>query len=195
MKDIKIEFTNFFFKPLDKKTIRKDINFKAGVYFWFTDEQALKKLKIEKNGNLFQIVRENEPLFLIYIGIGPSNGEVKRQFLKDRITNCHLGKLINKSTFRQSISALLEHKPFNKKIGKNIKIFVESGSESDISDLIKSSFSLAIIQHSEPWTIEKGLIQTYKPPINLAGNEAGWFYDRMKEKRDKHRELGKVNLG
>ena len=75
-----------------------------------------------------------------------------------------------------------------------MKIFVESGSEREITDLITNTFSFGVLKHNEPWTIENEFIQTYEPPINLAGNQNGWFYSRMKERRDIHREFGKKNV-
>jgi hypothetical protein len=193
MKDIEIKFTRFFCNPIDKRTIRNGINFKAGVYFWFTNGQSLEKLKIPISDKLFRIERDNKPLYLIYIGIGPSN-ENSKQVLKKRIASNHLGNKICNSTLRQSISALIGHKPFNKKVGKNMKIFVESDSEREITDLITNTFSFGVLEHNAPWTIENKFIQTYEPPINLAGNQNGWFYISMKKRRDIHRERGKKNV-
>ena len=193
MKNTEIEFTHFFCNPIDKGTIRNKINFKAGVYFWFTNEESLKKLDIPICDKLFRIEGCNKPLYLIYIGIGPSNKNSK-QFLKKRIASNHLGNKICNSTLRQSISALIGHTPSNKKVGKNMKIFVERDLEKEITDLITNTFSFGVIEHNEPWTIENKFIQTYQPPINLAGNQNGWFYSSMKERRDIHRERGKTDV-
>jgi hypothetical protein len=182
----------FFNKTLVKSTIRRGITFEKGIYFWFADEYALRRLNIPLEP-LYQIFKNTECLYLIYIGIGPKSPNTK-QILKERICKCHLGNGIRQSTLRQSISALLEHNPFNSRVGKDMKIFLEPTLESEITNLINEHFSVGFIKHNEPWEIEKGFIQTYEPPINLDGNRLGWFYDTMKRKRDNHREFGKANV-
>ncbi len=194
MAELKLEFDRFFEPILDKAVIRNNIDFQKGIYFWFVNEASLNRLNIPINSNLHWVYRNNQTLYLIYIGIGPSNQNVRRQFLKDRITKCHLGKHINQSTLRQSISALLEHRPYNKMVGQNMKIFIEKDLESEITDFISNGFSLGVLGHDEPWSIEGEFIHNYNPPINLSGNQNGWFYNEMSLRRATHRAIGAEDI-
>jgi hypothetical protein len=194
MAELKLDFDHFFEPILDKAVIRNNISFQSGIYFWFVNEASLNRLKIPMSSNLYWIYKNNQNFYLIYIGIGPSNQNVRRQFLKDRITKCHLGKYINQSTLRQSISALLEHKPYNKMVGQNMKIFIEPDLESEITDFIINGLSIGVLKHDEPWTIEGEFIQNYNPPINLRGNQNGWFFNEMSLKRANHRAIGAEDI-
>lgn len=194
MPHLKLVFDRFFEPLLDKRNIRSGIDFKRGVYFWFANEKSLSVLQIPLCSNLYWISKSNQKFYLIYIGIGPSNQNVRKQFLKDRITKCHLGKHISRSTLRQSISALLGHRPYNKQVGKNTKIFIEPGLEREISDLISSGLSIGVLKHLEPWTIEGKYLQDFNPPLNLRGNQNGWFFNELTQKRKVHREIGERNF-
>jgi hypothetical protein len=59
-----------------------------------------------------------------------------------------------------------------------------------ITDFITNEFSIGVLRHDEPWTIEGDFIQNYNPPINLRGNQNGWFFNEMILRRAVHREIG-----
>ncbi len=181
MSTINLEFDHFFSRPSDKSFIRKQIDFKRGVYFWFCDENALTSLKIPISKKLHSFELDGQTHYLLYIGIGPRNEFVKTQFLKDRLTKCHLGKRINQSTLRQSISALLGYHAYKKVVGKKgkKKVFIEKDDEYSLSKFMVEHFSIGIIRNEEPWEVEDELITQYSPPINLDGNQSGWYFPCM----------------
>jgi hypothetical protein len=198
--------------PVTKKAVRDNIQKTHGVYFWFANQHALQSLGIPATapqlytldaGSLHlvggnQIVVNNgilsEPYYLVYIGLGPSSVKVKKQFLKQRIANCHLGNYITNSTFRQSLSSLLEHNPFLHQVGQRMKIFVDHQDEHEITQLITNNFVLGVKYDNAPWLIEGGLIAEHEPPINLQGNGNGWFHGNMQATRANHRALAALDV-
>jgi hypothetical protein len=180
-----------FPKPLVKERVKQIVDKKSyGVYFWFADQEALLRLGIPFcNHRLYTYNVETNWYYLVYIGICPRDENTKKQFLRERIVDCHLGNKICNSTFRQSLSALLRnHKPYIKKSGKKNKIYIQEDEEEEITNFIEKHFVLGVQYHNTPWDIEKELIEKYNPPINLTHNIKGWFYDNMSASREIHRE-------
>ena len=183
------------FDKVNVEEIKSQLSFKEGIYFWFADLQTLALLNfltddIEK---LFPMP-EHDGYHLVYIGIGPSSINTKKQFLSNRIIDCHLGKYLTNSTLRQSLASLLKFNGYSKKSGKKNKFFITPDLESEITDIITKHFRLGVIQNSKPWEVEKLYILRYEPPFNLTHNTKGWFYKKMKNCRDAFNETCKSNF-
>jgi len=187
-----------FSKPVTKDLVKKEkelVDNTRGVYFWFADQEALEKLGISSfDPRLYTYNVETNLYYLVYIGIGPRDDNTKKQFLRKRIVDCHLGNKICNSTFRQSLSALLEHEPQSKQSGQRSKICIPIDKELEVTSLITTNFALGVQYHKTPWDIENYFIENYQPPINLKGNKDGWFFKVMDKVRTTHRESAKNNI-
>lgn len=168
----------------NRSLIRKDINFSNGIYFWFANRETVNKL-IGENCTCDLVYHDYMECryYLMYIGIGPRNINTQKQFIRERILNCHLGSKITISTFRQTLSALLEMEA----TGKNRKLFITHEEELKITRLINEGFLLGLCQRDKPWDYERELIRSNAPPLNLQGNEAGKCYQFVWGKRAEQR--------
>ena len=166
--------------------IRNQIQFESGIYYWFADEVLLRLLGIPNNNSLYSINRNGKSFFLLYIGIGPRDANTTKQFIKDRITKCHLGEKITNSTLRLSLSSMI-NKQFYKRVSgsKNkIKFYLLNKDEKHLTNIMMSHMLVSVYRHTAPWTVEQNLIQTHQPPINITHNTNGWFYSTIKSIRN-----------
>ena len=180
-------------KTMNRKNLRSSINFKKGIYYWFASTTALSKLRIDITPeHLFKYTIMGQDYYLVYIGIGPRSDQTKKQFIKQRIVNCHLGKNITNSTFRLSVASLLINEGYSKQSGKNLKFYLAKECEISLSSFIENEFCVCINEHESPWEIESNLIQYYEPPLNLEHNQNGWNYSNMKEVRGEFQRLARA---
>jgi hypothetical protein len=78
---------------LNRTDLKGKIDFQKGIYYWFASPSALKKMKIDIDSKmLHKHLIMGQYYYLVYIGIGPRNDQTKKQFIQQRIFNCHLGK-------------------------------------------------------------------------------------------------------
>jgi hypothetical protein len=170
-------------KGINRPTFRQTITFNKGIYFWFATFEALEKMGITKIKNWQEEIYQKNDHYLVYIGIGPRNENTKKQFLPQRIANCHFGNKITNSTFRLSIASVLSKEGFTKEVGENLKYFIDNNEEAAISKFLENNFCVGLIDDKAPWLKEKPLIHKFQPPLNLQHNAAGWFYKTMNQSR------------
>ena len=90
MKQTNLTFNTFLdLKTINRKSIKNLITFKKGIYFWFASFDAIQKMGITNINNWQKAIYGEREYYLIYIGIGPRDENTQKQFLPQRITNCH----------------------------------------------------------------------------------------------------------
>lgn len=184
MKQINLSFNTFLdLKTISRKSIKNLITFKKGIYFWFASFDAIQKMGITNVNNWQKAIYGEREYYLIYIGIGPRDEKTRKQFLPERITNCHLGNKITNSTFRLSIASILGMEGFTKQVGKNLKYFLDDNDEADINEFLENNFCIGLINDQTPWLNEEKHIHKFQPPLNLMHNVQGWFYNTMNQSR------------
>jgi hypothetical protein len=184
MKQTNLSFNTFLdLKTISRKSIKNLITFKKGIYFWFASFDAIQKMGITNVNNWQKEIYGEREYYLIYIGIGPRDENTRKQFLPQRITNCHLGNKITNSTFRLSIASILGMEGFTKQVGKNLKYFLDDKDENDINEFIENNFCIGLINDPCPWLNEETYIHRFQPPLNLQHNTKGWFYNTMDQSR------------
>lgn len=166
----------------------KNINIpSSGIYFWFAKEYQLQQLNITPIEKLSFVTINNEKYFLIYIGIAPENERSKTQ-LKTRVMQNHMDGNISSSTFRYAIASLLKIQFYCTGEGKNKSYKINN--EDDLTDFIKT-LQVGFFHHEQPWEIEKDLILSFEPPINIEHNKKGWFCKSMRGTRKTSRDTSK----
>jgi len=181
MKNFEFDLT-LHLASFERKDLKEKISFKKGVYYWFASYSALKKMNIDSaSEKLHKHLINGQEYCLVYIGIGPRNDQTKKQFIEQRIVNCHLGKMIKDSTFRLSVATLLGEKGC---IGKNSKCYLLEEREIELSKFIVKEFCVCLTKNEKPWENESNLINCLQPPLNLHHNKNGWNYETMKRKRE-----------
>ena len=184
MKQTNLTFNTFLdLKTINRKSIKNLITFKKGIYFWFASFDAIQKMGITNINNWQKAIYGEREYYLIYIGIGPRDENTQKQFLPQRITNCHLGNKITNSTFRLSIASILGMEGFTKQVGKNLKYFLDNNDEADINKFLETNFCIGLINDQTPWLNEEKHIHKFQPPLNLHHNVQGWFYNTMNQSR------------
>lgn len=184
MRPTQLNFDAFLeLNKINHRTISQLIGFDKGIYFWFATFEAIQKMGITNVNNWHQVIYGEKEYYLLFIGIGPRDEKTQRQFLPQRIINCHLGNKITNSTFRLSIASVLSKEGFTKQVGKNLKYFLDNNDEIDINEFLENNFCIGLINDQTPWLKEKSLIHKFQPPLNLQHNAAGWFYKTMNQSR------------
>lgn len=160
----------------------------CGVYFWWVNEDGLKRLGIPSSQNLYYIRHYQVKYYLSYIGIGPRDRN-SNQLLPVRIMGKHLGKRIKDSTLRYAIASIFKYQ-FYRKLNRKGKFdyYTDSLSESKITSFLRKHFLISVLSDIEPWQMEKGLIQQYSPPLNIEHNKNGWYCTLIKQSRMNSRD-------
>lgn len=157
-------------------------SYKYGIYYWFIKSDKISQI-INYTPNPSNLVHKNIngiDHILTYIGIGPRDSKTKKQFFNNRIINCHLGNKITDSTFRYSLASCLGYDGYKKQVGKNIKYFIKTDDEKELTLFIKNNFTLGIIKNITPWVVENKEIKMYEPPFNIIHNNKGWNLNHFK---------------
>ena len=163
-----------------------------GIYIWFLKRAFREKLPIDFPNELLIALRQEE-YYMLYIGVGPENADLSST-LASRLVGSHIKGNIYGSTFRYSMSALLNLQFFYKdKIDKKGKrkraYYLSKEDETKLSNFLNENCDLCMVNYNNPWTIEESLIAYYSPLLNLEYNKGGWHYRKMKNIR----KLSRIN--
>lgn len=121
-------------------------------------------------------------LTLLYIGISPKS-KLSQQNLYSRI-RYHMRGNAYGSTLRRSLGCLLR-KTLGiqlRRVGSGKPLTFGEG-EAVLSGWLAHNAFVCWVVHDKPWLLEKVLIETAKPPLNLRGNENHPFYPILSEIR------------
>lgn len=159
-----------------------------GIYAFYFDKMPYNGLK-----GLENCVRV-EKWTLLYVGISPGD-ETKKGTIQQRIGSHFGGAIAGLSTLRLSLGCMLSY-------GKDLDITLKcSGGketfgpngEQKLTDWMKEHAQVCWFVIEKPWLVEKEVIQTLQPPINIEHNETHPFCGVLrairKECKDKARAL------
>ena len=108
--------------------------------------------------------------------------------MRSRICGQHLAGNIGSSTFRQSLTALLEceHGWRTRWSGSRAQLIPEHNRA--LSDWQQAQLRLTWVKRLRPWEVERRVIALMRPPLNLAENQNHPLHRRVKDLRKKLRD-------
>ena len=126
-------------------------------------------------------------LKLLYIGISPSKGSCNNsnQNLYNRIRRHSIGNA-STSTLRLSLGCLLDL-PL---VSINNRFVFDR--EDQLTEWIISHAYVVYREDDAPWEKEDNLIKYYQPPLNLANNTNGYFYNFLNLKRKEFKKIART---
>lgn len=133
-----------------------------GFYAWWCRAErlgdSLPPIPLETRSNV------NPSWSLLYVGISPRSA-ASSGVLSTRLGD-HVDGNIGDSTFRQSVASLLiKHLELQPVRGSDRSRLL---NEIPLSQWIAEACGLTFTKCLEPWTLEGAVINTLKPPLNLA---------------------------
>jgi len=144
---------------------------KKGVYAWYFREVP--------SGVPVAAHLKHNGYALLYVGIAPDkrrmDGKPSQERLRARI-RFHFEGNAEGSTLRLSLGCLLGLEL--RRVGSGRRRTFGKG-EKRLSEWMELNAFVAWIEHSQPWTVEKYLIEELSPPLNLKDNEANPFYPTL----------------
>ncbi len=123
---------------------------------------------------------------LLYIGIAPCRPS-SRQKLYGRL-RLHLKRNADVSTLRLSLGCLLAETLGIqlRRVGNGNRMTFAAG-ERKLSDWLEQNAFVVWVVKSEPWEVEKELIQKVSLPLNLEHNKTHPFHDTLSALRDREK--------
>ena len=119
---------------------------------------------------------------LLYIGIAPSSDD-SRSTLRSRLRS-HFRGNASSSTLRLTLGCLLADSLGLRLTRQDSGRFtLASEGEALLSEWLEENAAVAWTSHERPWLAERGLIQQFKTPLNLAGNAEHPFAATLSERR------------
>lgn len=137
-----------------------------GVYGWWFDNRLPL---VPRDGCI-----ERDGKHLLYIGIAPPKDRPVRRGaptpVKSRLWRNHLRGNVRISNLRLSLAALLEQE-----LGltfwrdRRNRVRMDRHHEDKLSNWIAKHAAISVMQHDEPWSLEKTLVRNGPPlPLNLS---------------------------
>lgn len=190
--------TLIFNRPYNIKKMKDCKLCEKGVYIWLLKKDSKLALPIDYTDQ-FLITIEAKQYYILYIGIAPEKEDISSTLIS-RLIGCHINGNIYGSTFRYSLSSLLDLQFFKKKkIGKNGKpktaYSLSKPDESKLNDFLNEHCEVCIVEFERPWTIEQEAIQQYSPPLNIEHNKQGWYYSNIRNFRKHSRRKSFIIQG
>ena len=107
----------------------------------------------------------------------------------------HLGGNTGSSTFRLSLAALLLEAEHFVPVTTKTKFILTRADNRRLSEWQEASLRLAWCEQEEPWdgTLERNVIATMQPPLNLAENRSHPFHATMSAARQNFRNAARQN--
>ena len=150
-----------------------------GFYAWWINDERISDATPALPLN--RPLPVQKPWSLLYIGICPK--KPSNRTIEDRILKDHRGNSIGSSTFRFSLAALLRGQ---------LALTPQQGfdrarisDEPRLGEWIDKNCGLTFAQCDQPWTVEKEIIETLCPPLNLKPG----FHEFRKEVAVQRRRL------
>ncbi len=167
--------------PLDAKRNPRDggLPDSPGFYAWWHVPGSLPAVPSHPHPDGIK-------LDLLYVGIAP-NSATSKQTIRSRVVGNHLGGNTGSSTFRYSLAALLMDAEKFQPTRRGAKYLLNNNDNRRLSEWQQAHLRLTWCAHTEPWTVEAGVIATMTPPMNLAENAAHPFYATMSAARRRFR--------
>jgi hypothetical protein len=127
---------------------------------------------------------------LFYVGIAPRNSK-SRANLRSRVVGNHLSGNTGSSTFRYTLAALLLPKLVLHPFVRGKSFILPSDENRRLSSWRHENLSLTWAEIEEPWVVERQVIETLKPPLNLAENRQHSFHSVLSNARAEFRTLAR----
>jgi hypothetical protein len=123
-----------------------------------------------------------EAFELLYIGIAPSRA-TSAATIRSRVVGQHLGGNIGGSTFRKSLTALLWQEKGWHPCWKSDRAMLPPNEEPLLSEWQQLCLRVRWAPRLEPWQVEATVIESMKPPLNLAANKLHPFHATLSAAR------------
>ncbi len=154
----------------------------SGVYAWYF--QNIPAIVPTTNCTMC------EGLPLLYIGTAPKTS-VSKDTLHKRLRN-HYSSNAYGSTLRLSLGCLLSNELGIqlRRVGESRMTFAQG--EKRLSEWLAANAFVVWITTAEPWVVERELIETISPPLNLEYNRKHPFYPALSEIRKSAKQRAKL---
>ncbi len=152
-----------------------------GVYAWWVVPGAVPGITGPRH--------PSADIELLYVGIA-RNRAASKATLRSRLVRNHIRGTTGQSTLRRALASLLSEQEGWRSRWTTRPVLVRVDDDR-LSVWMHDALRVTWAVHSEPWTVERAVIEELQPPLNQAENRAHPLYAYVKEMRTTWREAAR----